>query len=83
MNGKGKIRAEDHDSDNDEEEDLHHDDQLNEEYEKRFEEDHGEAIRRKLEQRRNTIGVRGFTSSLAHLTYSIEECCGTWYHRVY
>ncbi|KAN0087613.1 hypothetical protein V8E55_006234 [Tylopilus felleus] len=56
MNGKGKIRAEDHDSDNDEEEDLHHDDQLNEEYEKRFEEDHGEAIRRKLEQRRNTIG---------------------------
>ena len=63
INGKGKTKAEDHDSDDeDEEEDLHHDDQPNEEEEKRFEEDHGEAIRRKLEQRRSTIGVRGFTS---------------------
>jgi hypothetical protein len=63
INGKGKTKAEDRDSDGeDEEEDLHHDEQPNEEEEQRFEEDHGEAIRRKLEQRRNTIGVCGFTS---------------------
>lgn len=62
INGKGKAKAEDQDSD--EEEDLHHDEQPNEEEEQRFEEDHGEAIRRKLEQRRNTIGVCGFTSAV-------------------
>ncbi|KAG6377141.1 P-loop containing nucleoside triphosphate hydrolase protein [Boletus reticuloceps] len=57
INGKGKGKGEDHDSDDeDEEEDFHHDEQPNEEEEKKFEEDHGEAIRCKLEQRRNTIG---------------------------
>lgn len=65
INGKGKSEVEDHDSD-DEDEDLHHDEQPDEEEEKRFEEDHGEAIRRKLEQRRNTIGVRGFHVCLWH-----------------
>lgn len=84
INGKGKTKADKHDSDEeDEEEDLHHDEQPNEEEEKRFEEDHGEAIRHKLEQRRSTIGVRRFTSVLGtHLTQSSQEYCGTWYHRV-
>lgn len=63
INSKGKAKAKDRDSDSDEDEegDLR-DEQPNEEEEKRFEEDHGEAIRRKLEQRRNTIGVSSFTS---------------------
>ncbi|KAF9241146.1 P-loop containing nucleoside triphosphate hydrolase protein [Melanogaster broomeanus] len=51
---KQKARA--RHSGSEEEEDLHHDDERNEEDEKQFEEDHGEVIRCKLEQRRNTIG---------------------------
>lgn len=84
INGKGKTKAEEPDSDEeDEEEDLQHDDQPNEEEEKKFEEDHGEAIRRKLELRRSTIGVRTFTSAVGiRLTWSAQEYCGTWYHRV-
>ncbi|KAF9221585.1 P-loop containing nucleoside triphosphate hydrolase protein [Gyrodon lividus] len=60
INTKQNARARDGDSDEDgegeEEEDLHHDDERNEEDEQKFEEDHGEAIRRKLEQRRDNIG---------------------------
>lgn len=72
INGKGETKPKEHDSDeDDEEEDLHHDEQPNEEEEKKFEEDHGEAIRNKLEQRRNTIGVRGFMSVISiHLIVS-------------
>ncbi|KIK94056.1 hypothetical protein PAXRUDRAFT_828391, partial [Paxillus rubicundulus Ve08.2h10] len=56
INGKQKAKVHDGDSEEEEEEDLHHDDERNEEDEKKFEDDHGEAIRRKLEERRHTIG---------------------------
>lgn len=60
INGKGKGKAEEYSTDEDEEGDFPRDEEPDEEAEKRFEEDHGEAIRRKLEQRRNTIGVCSF-----------------------
>lgn len=84
INGKGKAKDEEVDTDEDEgeDEDLLQDEQPNEEDEKRFEEDHGEAIRRKLEQRRNTIGVRGFKSVTGVQLTRFQEYRGTWYHRV-
>jgi hypothetical protein len=69
INGKQKAKVHS-DEEEEEEEDLHHDDERNEEDEKKFEDDHGEAIRRKLEQRRNTIGVSGSMSIDGHLTYT-------------
>lgn len=73
INGKGKSAAQEHDSDEeDEDEDLHLDGQPDEEAETRFEEDHGEAIRHKLELRRSTIGVRGLTYVVG--TRSTRSC---------
>ncbi|KAH7885235.1 P-loop containing nucleoside triphosphate hydrolase protein [Phlebopus sp. FC_14] len=56
VNGKGKAKAHVDASDEEEEDDIRHTEEQNEEYEKKFEEDHGDVIRRKLEERRNTFG---------------------------
>ncbi|KAG2362689.1 P-loop containing nucleoside triphosphate hydrolase protein [Suillus spraguei] len=52
---KGKARQEDSDEDEEDEEDLTQEEH-NEEEEQRFEELNGEAIRQRLEQKRNTFG---------------------------
>lgn len=61
--GKGKTRQED--SDDDEDDEGPNQEEHNEEEEQRFEELNGEAIRQRLEQKRNTFGVsRMLTTSV-------------------
>jgi len=65
--GKGKARQEDSDDDDEEDEDDEgqNKEEHNEEEEQRFEELNGEAIRQRLEQKRNTFGVsRMLTASV-------------------
>lgn len=63
-NGNGKARQEDSDDEEDEE-DLTQEEH-NEEEEQRFEELNGEAIRQRLEQKRNTFGVSRMSATSAY-----------------
>lgn len=76
--GNGKARQEDSDEDGEDEEDEEDPTQgeHNEEEEQRFEELNGEAIRQRLEQKRNTFGVSRMSAT------SIDGSSLSMYYRV-